>query len=146
LHKGGFLPGIKELAEKLALASILLVLFITYILDSQEQKRKDESRHISAKEKKVPQKREYGSKKGEIYTDRNIHDYIVYVIDHGSNGLGFPGGEMEGGYIDPSDSDMLACYVPKSRNRNSQPPEIIKIYHHNSTSCQKAVSTSMNMP
>ena len=84
------MPGIKELAEKLALASILLVLFITYILDSQEQKRKDESRHISAREKKVPQKREYGSKKGEIYTDRNIHDYIVYVIDHGSNGLGFP--------------------------------------------------------
>lgn len=37
------MPGIKELAEKLALASILLVLFITYILDSQEQKRKDES-------------------------------------------------------------------------------------------------------
>jgi hypothetical protein len=36
--------------------------------------------------------------------------------------------------------------LPKSRNRNSQPPEIIKIYHHNSTSCQKAVSTSMNMP
>jgi transposase-like protein len=35
---------------------------------------------------------------------------------------------------------------PKSRNRNSQPPEIIKIYHHNSISCQKAVSTSMNMP
>jgi len=41
------------------------------------------------------------------------YDYIVHVIRHGSEGLGFPGGIMEGGYIAEEDIPKVACYVLK---------------------------------
>jgi len=44
------------------------------------------------------------------YTNYN---YIVHVIRHGSEGLGFPGGVMEGGYIAEEDIPKVACYVLK---------------------------------
>ena len=41
------------------------------------------------------------------------YDYIVHVIRHGSQGLGFPGGVMEGGYIAEEDIPKVACYALK---------------------------------
>jgi hypothetical protein len=41
------------------------------------------------------------------------YEYIVNVIRHGSQGLGFPGGIMEGGYIPDTDAPKVACYVLK---------------------------------
>jgi len=46
-----------------------------------------------------------------LYTTKNIKNYIVSVINNGSNRLHYPGGEMEGGYISPKDTDMVACFV-----------------------------------
>jgi mono/diheme cytochrome c family protein len=40
-----------------------------------------------------------------------LYQYIVNVINHGSHGLGFPGGEMEGGYVPPDVAPDIACYV-----------------------------------
>jgi len=47
----------------------------------------------------------------KIDTTEYLYDYIVHVINHGSNQLGFPGGEMEGGYIDDAQAKVVACYV-----------------------------------
>ncbi len=46
-----------------------------------------------------------------VETPEYLHDYIVRVIKHGSQGLGFPGGVMEGGYVPKEVAPMLACYV-----------------------------------
>jgi len=47
----------------------------------------------------------------KLDTPQYVHDYVVNVINNGSNRLGFPGGEMEGGYLDSEQADMVACFV-----------------------------------
>jgi hypothetical protein len=37
--------------------------------------------------------------------------YIIDVIDHGSDSLGFRGGVMEGGFATHEDAEKIACYV-----------------------------------
>ncbi|WP_457606831.1 hypothetical protein [Nitratifractor sp.] len=46
-----------------------------------------------------------------VETPEYLHDYIVRVIEHGSRQLGFPGGEMEGGYVSAELAPRIACYV-----------------------------------
>ncbi len=40
-----------------------------------------------------------------------LKKYIIDVINHGSSGLGFKGGIMEGGYVSKQDAPKIACYV-----------------------------------
>ena len=47
----------------------------------------------------------------KLDTAEYAYDYIRSVIKHGSEGLGFPGGVMEGGYIGEADAPGVACYV-----------------------------------
>ena len=46
-----------------------------------------------------------------IDTPEYAYDYILRVIEHGSEGLGFPGGVMEGGYVSKEEAPKIACYV-----------------------------------
>ncbi|RUM66116.1 MAG: hypothetical protein DSZ05_04810 [Sulfurospirillum sp.] len=46
-----------------------------------------------------------------IDTPEYVKKYIVHVINHGSDTLGFKGGIMEGGYADREDAEKIACYV-----------------------------------
>ncbi len=47
----------------------------------------------------------------QINTVQYVKKYIVDVINHGSLGLGFKGGVMEGGYASFDDAPKIACYV-----------------------------------
>jgi cytochrome c553 len=53
---------------------------------------------------------------------KNIYDYIVDVINHGSRGHNFKGGEMEGGYISKDDAKIVACYVLELRGEKCPKP------------------------
>ena len=46
-----------------------------------------------------------------IDTSQYVYDYILRVIEDGSEGLGFPGGVMEGGYVSREEAPKIACYV-----------------------------------
>ena len=46
-----------------------------------------------------------------INTSEYVKQYIIDVINHGSDTLGFKGGVMEGGYVSPEDAPKIACYV-----------------------------------
>ena len=67
--------------------------------------------------KKVKTKKVYrSSSKTKIYsnkelTQENIVNYIVNVINNGSNRFNFPGGVMEGGYVPKEKARDVACYV-----------------------------------
>jgi len=43
--------------------------------------------------------------------ETTIVNYIIDVINNGSNRFNFPGGEMEGGYIPKDKAKDVACYV-----------------------------------
>ena len=42
---------------------------------------------------------------------QGTYRYILHVIEHGSDQLGFPGGVMEGGYLPADEAPRVACYV-----------------------------------
>ncbi len=46
-----------------------------------------------------------------IQTPQYLKNYIIGVINHGSNQFNFPGGEMEGGFASAKDAPKIACYV-----------------------------------
>jgi len=46
-----------------------------------------------------------------IQTPQYLKEYIISVINHGSNQFDFPGGEMEGGFASAKDAPKIACYV-----------------------------------
>jgi hypothetical protein len=47
----------------------------------------------------------------QLNTTEYVKNYIVKVINHGSDTLGFKGGVMEGGYASKEDAPKIACYV-----------------------------------
>ncbi len=51
------------------------------------------------------------SELSRINTVEYLKKYIINVINHGSDTLGFKGGIMEGGYVSHSDAEKIACYV-----------------------------------
>jgi cytochrome c553 len=46
-----------------------------------------------------------------LQTHEYLTQYIIDVINHGSNQFDFPGGEMEGGFASVKDAPKIACYV-----------------------------------
>jgi mono/diheme cytochrome c family protein len=50
-------------------------------------------------------------RRGDPDDPETVYRYILHVINHGSNRLGFPGGVMEGGYVSEEDAPKIACYV-----------------------------------
>ena len=49
----------------------------------------------------------------KIETPEYIQEYIVKVINHGSDTLAFKSGVMEGGFASREDAPKIACYVMK---------------------------------
>jgi len=56
-------------------------------------------------------RRVFARELAHINTPEYVKKYIVDVINHGSDTLGFKGGVMEGGYASKEDADKIACYV-----------------------------------
>ena len=55
-------------------------------------------------------------------------EYIVSVINHGSNQFNFPGGTMEGGFALSSDAEDIACFVLEFSNKKCK-----KAYNKNAS-------------
>jgi mono/diheme cytochrome c family protein len=52
----------------------------------------------------------------------SLYQYIVDVINNGSSGHNFKGGQMEGGYISKEDAKIVACYVLELSGRKCPHP------------------------
>jgi len=99
--------------NKIFIALFLLV--IVYGLYNAKQKelnsciecRKQESATVGQTGKTTHFEHELS----KIHTVAYLKEYIVSVINHGSSGLGFKGGIMEGGFVSHEDAPMVACYV-----------------------------------
>jgi len=81
-----------------------------------------DTHHISKNRTKKTLDKTVEINSSNLYSAENIKNYIVSVINNGSNHLHYPGGEMEGGYISPKDADMVACYVLELSGRKCPYP------------------------
>ncbi len=64
----------------------------------------------------------YEEELAQLHTIPYLKQYIIKVINYGSNQFNFKGGEMEGGYASPQDAPKIACYVIELSGRKCQEP------------------------
>ena len=94
----------KNIEKTLAAAAILILLIYTSI-NYINRGKNNKKNHI---ENSNNIKKDSTKKLNEL-------DYIIDVINNGSNHLGFKGGEMEGGFVPKSKAKDVACYLMKLR-------------------------------
>ncbi len=102
--------------EIAAFLVVLLILSCTWFTNRAsrhtEKVTLDKNTSRSVSMRKTHEARSVLSKSSFSIDDPDvIVSYISHVINEGSNILGFPGGEMEGGYVDSSVAPRIACYV-----------------------------------
>jgi cytochrome c553 len=51
-----------------------------------------------------------------------VKEYIISVINHGSNQFNFKGGVMEGGFAPAADAEKIACYVLEFSGKRCKKP------------------------
>ena len=99
------------MGRRLALLSIIIA--ISYALYNTTKDKEVIPKAISTN-KAVESRKQKGIYEEELSSVDDtgyIKEYIIDIINHGSNTLGFKGGVMEGGYISSADAPTLACYV-----------------------------------
>lgn len=73
-----------------------------------------------------------------IETVNYAKQYIVNVINHGSNQFDFSGGEMEAGFASKEDAPKIACYVLSlsgKKCKNSYSKEAVMFFSSNCAGC-----------
>jgi hypothetical protein len=93
------------------------LIFIVILYGVYNAKIRDKQRVVSSTEscrlcEKETQTLQFLQKElSMIENPQYIKSYIIDVIDHGSDTLGFRGGVMEGGFASHEDAEKIACYV-----------------------------------
>lgn len=93
-------------------AILIVLLYAVYNAKFRHSEKVESKPHIHYKEHiKEHTSTHFEDELSEINTDEYTKQYIIRVINHGSNSLNFKGGEMEGGFADPEDAEKIACYT-----------------------------------
>ena len=85
----------------------------------------------------------------ELQTTQYAKEYIISVINHGSNQLDFTGGEMEGGFASPNDAHKIACYVLEFSGKKCSEPyekDAAMFYSSNCAGCHGEDGKGLNGP
>ena len=95
---------------------ILLLLVLIYALYTTTHRENTSHRYTKQNAKYIKHLQEhqtshYLDELNNIDTESYTKQYIVDVINHGSDSLGFKGGVMEAGFASPEDAEKIACYV-----------------------------------
>jgi len=85
----------------------------------------------------------------QLQTTDYLKQYIINVINHGSNQLDFTGGEMEGGFASPDDAEKIACYVLEFSGKKCTEPyekDAAMFYSSNCAGCHGEDGKGLNGP
>ena len=94
-------------------AILIVIVYAVYNAKFRNPKKVDTHTHTHYEEhiKTHKSTHHYEEELSLINTDEYTKEYIIKVIDHGSDILDFKGGEMEGGFAAHDDAEKIACYV-----------------------------------
>ena len=99
-----------------AIISVLIYAMYNYVqLESQSIKKTQNEKYI--KNTKENNFLHYNEELTSLSSSSYIKDYIVSVINNGSNQFNFRGGTMEGGFALASDAEDIACFVLEFSNK-----------------------------
>ena len=94
------------------IAILIVLLYAVYNAKFRDLHISDTHTNIHYKEHiKAHKTTHYEDELSHINTSEYTKQYIIKVINHGSNILDFKGGEMEGGFANPEDAEKIACYT-----------------------------------
>jgi len=100
-----------------ALVIMLVLLYALYLSNqpkktTQSKDKMDKTVNLKYREHIETHKEHHFKEELErIQTNQYTKEYIITVINHGSEQFDFRGGEMEGGFVSPNDAPKIACYV-----------------------------------
>ncbi len=94
------------------IAIIIVLIYALYNAKFRDLKKIDTHTNIHYKEHIETHKTtHYEDELSQINTDEYTKQYIIRVINHGSNILDFKGGVMEAGFASVDDAEKIACYT-----------------------------------
>ena len=64
----------------------------------------------------------YKAELQKLHTTAYVKEYIIHVINHGSEQFNFKGGIMEGSFALPADAPKIACYVLELSGKQCKTP------------------------
>ena len=70
----------------------------------------------------IEQKASYKKELQKLHNNTYMKQYIIHVINHGSEQFNFKGGIMEGGFALPADAPKIACYVMEFSDKKCETP------------------------
>jgi cytochrome c553 len=105
------------------IAILIVLLYALYnakFRTSQKVETKENTQY--AKHIKEHKKTHYEDELKKLQTTQYVKQYIISVINHGSNQFDFKGGEMEGGFASTQDAPKIACYVLELSGKKCKEP------------------------
>ncbi len=113
-------------------AILIVLLYALYNAKFRDVKKVEKHTHKHYKEHiKTHKTTHYEDELSHINTDAYTKQYIITVINHGSNILDFKGGVMEGGFASPEDTEKIACYtmtLSGKKCKNAYPKDAAMFY------------------
>lgn len=105
------------------LAILIVIVYAVYNAKFRNPKKVDEHTHTNYEEHIKTHKRAHSEDElSRINTDEYTKEYIIRVINHGSDILDFKGGQMEGGFASRDDAQKIACYVMEFSGKKCTTP------------------------
>ncbi len=94
------------------LVILIVLLYAVYNAKFRNPTTVDKHTHTKYEEHiKIHKTTHYEDELSQVNTNAYTKEYIIRVINHGSDILDFKGGEMEGGFAAHDDAEKIACYV-----------------------------------
>jgi len=112
--------------------------------DTQQSYKKKQLAQTSIKIKHV---KAYKEELQELHSNAYLKQYIIHVINHGSEQFNFKGGIMEGGFALPADAPKIACYVMAFSDKQCDTPyekNAAMFYTSNCAGCHGEDGTGIN--
>lgn len=106
-----------------SLAILIVLVYAFYNAKFRHSEKVDTKTNISYKEHiRTHKTTDYEDELSHINSDEYTKDYIIKVINHGSNSLDFKTGVMEAGFASPDDAEKIACYTMTLSGRKCKKP------------------------
>ncbi len=113
-----------NIAQKIVVSVVLSIVVVAFFRNCLSDNKVEKSRAVTAEERGMDSAESIKKELEEIDSALYLYNYIVDVINNGSNHLNFPGGEMEGGYASSADAPKIACFVIEHFQRQKCPKDI----------------------
>lgn len=105
------------------IAILIVLLYALYNAKFRDLKHADTHTNIHYEEHiKIHKTTHYEDELSQINTSAYTKQYIIKVINHGSNILDFKGGVMEAGFASADDADKIACYTLELSGKKCKDP------------------------